>query len=148
MDLLPDRGAGMRPMAWPDAVYYVEAGSLSGLRLSPDLTAATLEALYGDGEREATFLIECRECCYLLLRRTEHDDDPECRAILEAHLRRESPLLDDFRAHRLDGKLGVLMGLAAPGEALHLEIVGEMCVDILCSEVEVFTSLPPTEAEK
>lgn len=127
---------------WSVAETFIAAGNVGSVHLNEDMTDAKLEVYYiGDANQksiEHKFHISCSNCAYLLIRRyCGHENG--AGSILEAYLLENSPLIDDLLSNRLESKTGTL---SLPSDSFnstikHLQIIGELSVDILCAEVTV-----------
>ena len=119
-------------------------------RFGEDLCSLHLEIGYSnylDGKiREAYFKIACLNIAYVSLSRLSHHT-PGSGAIYEAYLHDSSDLLEKFLSNKLESKAGSLIFEAdtPPHSLKHLDIVGEITVNIICEEVRssTATTLPP-----
>ena len=139
-----------REVPWEAVAEYIEAGSIIGIDIRDDLATVLIDIGYmkqrKQGLYEASFRISCLNFSYLNISRLEHHT-PGSGIIYETYLRQQSQLIEDVRTNRLDGKAGALV---YQSESLnrainHLEIVGEVNVNIICEEVRVTTNQFPPE---
>jgi len=125
-----------REVAWESAEDSVAAGGLCDIKIEDDFRTALIEVVYND----VYFRLDCIECSYLTLRNRSFDFG--CAVILEAYIHTASPLIDQLRTHQLESKAGSLAledRLNRPYLTVHhLEIVGEVSLDILCERIKVY----------
>jgi hypothetical protein len=106
------------------------------------LTAVTIDIIYGNFRGgilvEAEFEVTARNFCYLRVMRRE-DHEPDCAMILDAYLHTASPLLEAVKSGKMDPVAGsMLFGAESLARAnRHIEIIGEMSIDVVCELVEV-----------
>jgi hypothetical protein len=128
----------MQNASWEEVAEYVAAGSLGSVKIEDDFTNVQLEILYAHGGSLEQFrvIIHCLGFCYVDLRRRD-DHEPGAGMILEAYLHKASPLIDALFAHKLESKAGCLLleGRRDKAAVKHLEIIGELSVNILCEKV-------------
>lgn len=131
----------LSPVSWQEVAEYVAAGSLVQVHVAEDFTEVVLEVLYGSHRDqqfyEASITLSCLNCAYVAFSRVSHHE-PGSGIILEAYLHRQSPLLEEFFSNKLEGKAGSLVLQDEPqrGNVLHLEIIGEVSINVICQEFE------------
>lgn len=134
--------ATLQPISWHTAADFVGAGSIVGIAIEDDLATIQLDVAYANIQErqgvEATFQIVCLNCSYITISRLYHHE-PGSGAIYEAYLHDKSSLIEDLFANRLEGKSGALhLQSRFPNRPIkHLEIIGEVNVNVLCEEVRV-----------
>lgn len=138
----------MQPVSWDDIAEYVAAGGLTLVEMAEDFTTLHVQIHYlgisDKGTTEAEFLITCQGCCYTDIRRVNHHE-PGAGNILEAYLHTSSPLIADLMAHKLDSRAGCLAHeYPSNGNVSirHLEIIGEVTLNVLCEDVRIVANLP------
>jgi hypothetical protein len=134
-------------VAWSEIAKYVAAGNVSKVDIGTNFDVVSIEIVYSsiprDGREDyAEICLECVNCGYLDLRR-RNDHEPGSGIVLEAYLRTESALVDDLRSHKLDGVSGCLEHETAK-PVFHLEIIGEISLNILCEELKSSVRWKPT----
>jgi len=134
------------PVPWNSVAEYIAAGSVFGVRLDDTMCNLDFEVIYGGtiaGKYvEVYFAVRCINCAYIRVsRRDDHDEG--CGMILEAHLHDRSPLIDAVKSHELGESSGSLVYdcESLSRASYHLEIVGEVSLNIVCERVEVNSSI-------
>ena len=140
------RGRIVNPIAWNDISDCISAGSITEISVDYDLSCVRLGVIYGrhEGGRvlEVAIQVDCRNCGYIDVRRVYHYDAGGAPAILEAYLRTDSPLIAALHKHKLDGIAGCLFLEVDPRAPIHhLEIVGEVSINVLCENVVITSTL-------
>lgn len=122
---------------WEEVAEYVSAGNLASIKID-DFTTVLLEVVYinGNSNEQVQVSIACFDCSYVDLRRRA-DHEPGAGMILEADLHIASPLIEALFAHKLESKAGCLLLENNRNEITvkHLEIIGEISVNILCKDM-------------
>jgi len=132
----------MKPVYWADVAEYVAAGNLNRVSINEDFNAISLEVIYlgneshGGNMRTATVILDCIDCCYFDLRK-RNDHEPGSGIILEAYLQTESSMVDALRDHRLESTAGCLSLEHSSESVYHLEIIGEISLNVLCKNVSI-----------
>lgn len=130
----------MNVITWNDISEYVAAGNLDTVTIGENLDSITLNVVYigvSNGvQSNAEISLECLNCCYFDFRRGD-DHEPGSGLILEAYLRTESGLITALHNHQLDSTAGCLCLEAGGMSVYHLEIVGEISLNILCGDIVV-----------
>ncbi len=131
-----------KSVSWEEVSEYIASGNIAEIAFNENLTTVSLQLIYGTVRAqkvvEATFTLLCVNCAYIEIRRSEHHAEGSS-VILEAYLHERSTLIEDLLAHKLAGKSGSLF-LENTCEYLgikHLEIIGEISLNILCTEVQI-----------
>ena len=136
----------MKQFFWPDIEYYFAAGNIDGVEVDADFNFVKIAVVYMSGDKYCKITAVCETCCYLDFRRdTNHTSGSG--TILEAYVHDSSPLIEALLHHKLQGKTGYLcLEESKSGEVKHLEIVGELSLNVLCINI-VFESdaLPNTD---
>lgn len=133
----------MHRISWPEIAEYVAAGNIVGLKIEDNFSTVHLEVIYGNADCERHIHIVCFGCSYMDLRRTE-EHEPGSGVVLEAYLHTDSPLIQALFAHTLQGKAGLLFleHTEHKDAVKHLEIIGEISLNILCENVIFTTAVP------
>ncbi len=128
----------MLEVEWDEIAEYVGAGNVDRLTLSEDLDAVLIDIVYLGSSHgtltQVNISLECSNCCYLDVKRRD-DHEPGTGIILDAYLHKESGLISALHAHRLDAKAGCPVLEAAAKPVYHLELVGEVSVNVLCERL-------------
>jgi len=129
----------MELVSWHEVAEYIAAGNVINVTMSDNLDKVTLVIIYGCVSDKSVVESEIRIICslysYLDIRRTDSHENG-AGVILEASLHTASPLIERLREHILDAPSGCLYGEQEP--IYHLEIIGEVNINILCSKIECF----------
>ena len=134
----------MKPYTWAEVSDYFAAGNITSLKISDDFTSIHVEVVYYNGKICVTILCNCTDFCYMNFRR-ESNHEPGTGIVLEAYVHLDSSLLADFYAHKLQGKSGLLLYEKDTIKKLfHLEIIGEVSVDIICPKISFMAKGLPT----
>lgn len=134
-------------VSWHEAAYYIEASSIVDIKFGSDLCTVSLNLIYGSVRGaeicETSFCLNCMNFAYLNVSRLDHHS-PGSGAIYEAYLHESSPLIDAFLSNRLEGKAGslVLQSDGLTRHVKHLEIIGEINVNVIFAEIRITTSIP------
>ena len=119
---------------WQSISDYFAAGNITAINHSEDLTAVNIDVVYYSGSLLVTIVSTCIDCYYADFRRRA-DHESGTGIILEAYLHTQSPLIDGLITHKLEGKAGSLLSSSAISKIHHLEIIGEISVNVLCREI-------------
>lgn len=132
--------------SWDEISEYFANGNVDGLNISTDLTSIQIEVVYYNGSLWITMNATCSGCCYFDFRRVAYHE-PGSGIVLEAYVHSESPLIEALFAHKLEGKAGTLYLEADKTDGItHLEIVGEITINVICQKVEfTATGMPWNE---
>ena len=129
---------------WPAIAEFAAAGNLDRVDLNDDFTTINISIVYiGINEgitREMTIQLTCSDYCYFDIKRRD-DHEPEAGIILDAYIHDLSPLISLLHAHKLESSTGPLMHeVDASTPIKHLEINGEVSVNILFTEIKVMAT--------
>lgn len=122
---------------WDKVAKYVEAGNLLKVMFSDDFSSICLSIIYGDElEKDICIEITCTECAYFDWKRRD-DHEKGSSIILEAYLHKASTLIESLQNHKLESKAGCLFleNKLDDTNIFHLEIIGEITLNIICSKV-------------
>lgn len=137
-------------MDWESISEYVAAGNLIQVAISDGMDSVEIDILYSGVSQDgvtstANISLQCLNCGYFDMRRRE-DHEPGSGMILEAYLHTESQLISALHSHQLDSIAGCLKLEADANRVLHLEIIGEITVNMLCEDLTIKSS-PMTHVE-
>ena len=125
-------------VSWEEAAYDVSAGDVIDIDTDDDLDAVAVSLIAGTQEGEVYYRLDCRNYRYLCVRRRD-DHEPGSGNILDAYLHTDSVLLSDFARHKLDALSGSIQ-TDNTIQWKHLEVIGEVSIDIICAEVSITKS--------
>ncbi len=130
-------------VSWPTVADFIAAGNITQIEFEDNLATVNLEISYLNIKEqqavEAYFKIICTNCAYIVFRRLYHHSEGS-GTIYEAYLNDQSALIDSFYSNSLEGKAGTL-SLQCQGNSSsvkHLEIIGEVSLEIICEGVSIF----------